>query len=189
MTQPREVAMRREPQLAGQSVVVIGGSSGIGLETARRAREEGADVIITARDPDRLHRAGLWVLGQHRGLRRHRLRPAREVLRRLRTPIDHVPVTGPGPSYASLAEFDLEAARRDIEAHLLLPSQVAWNAATKVGRGGTLLFMGGTRALLRYRPGEWPVTSTGAPGDSKRHAGSNANRSSGGHHDQHRRKS
>jgi len=36
-----------------------GGSSGIGLETARRARAEGADVILTARDPDRLHRVGL----------------------------------------------------------------------------------------------------------------------------------
>jgi NAD(P)-dependent dehydrogenase (short-subunit alcohol dehydrogenase family) len=43
----------------GQTVVVIGGSAGIGLETARRAREEGADVILTARDPDRLHRVGL----------------------------------------------------------------------------------------------------------------------------------
>jgi NAD(P)-dependent dehydrogenase (short-subunit alcohol dehydrogenase family) len=29
--------MSREPQLAGQTLVVIGGSSGIGLETARRA--------------------------------------------------------------------------------------------------------------------------------------------------------
>ena len=28
----------REPQLLGQTVVVIGGSAGIGLETARRAR-------------------------------------------------------------------------------------------------------------------------------------------------------
>jgi NADP-dependent 3-hydroxy acid dehydrogenase YdfG len=27
---------QREPELAGQTVVVIGGSSGIGLETARR---------------------------------------------------------------------------------------------------------------------------------------------------------
>jgi NAD(P)-dependent dehydrogenase (short-subunit alcohol dehydrogenase family) len=33
--------MSREPQLAGQTLVVIGGSSGIGLETARRpARRE-----------------------------------------------------------------------------------------------------------------------------------------------------
>ena len=31
----------REPQLRGQTVVLIGGSAGIGLETARRARAEG----------------------------------------------------------------------------------------------------------------------------------------------------
>ena len=37
--------------LADQTVVVIGGSAGIGLETARRARAEGADVILAARDP------------------------------------------------------------------------------------------------------------------------------------------
>jgi len=47
------------PGLLGQTVVVIGGSAGIGLETVRRAREEGADVILTARDTDRLHRVGL----------------------------------------------------------------------------------------------------------------------------------
>src|ERR1035441_5458851 len=49
--------IQREPGLHGQTVVVIGGSAGIGLETARRARAEGADVILTARDPDRLQRA------------------------------------------------------------------------------------------------------------------------------------
>ncbi len=32
--------LRREPQLAGQTVVVIGGSAGIGLETARLAQAE-----------------------------------------------------------------------------------------------------------------------------------------------------
>jgi len=48
-----------ERDLRGQTVVVIGGSSGIGLETARLARAKGADIILTARDPDRLHRAGL----------------------------------------------------------------------------------------------------------------------------------
>ena len=32
------VSTPREPELLGQTVVVIGGSAGIGLETARRAR-------------------------------------------------------------------------------------------------------------------------------------------------------
>jgi hypothetical protein len=43
-----------EPGLLGQTVVVIGGSSGIGLETARRARAEGAKLILAARNPERL---------------------------------------------------------------------------------------------------------------------------------------
>ena len=34
-------ANQSEPGLSGQTVIVIGGSSGIGLETARRARAEG----------------------------------------------------------------------------------------------------------------------------------------------------
>jgi NAD(P)-dependent dehydrogenase (short-subunit alcohol dehydrogenase family) len=49
----------REPQLLGQTVVAIGGSSGIGLETARRARAEGADVLLTGRNPERLQHAAL----------------------------------------------------------------------------------------------------------------------------------
>ena len=49
--------VHRERGLLGQAVVVIGGSSGIGLETARLARANGADIILTARNPDRLHRA------------------------------------------------------------------------------------------------------------------------------------
>ena len=135
----------RKPELAGQTVVVIGGSAGIGLETARLARTEGADVILTARDPDRLQRVGLEL-----GALSTAAFDATDFERLARffdelpSPIDHVLVTGPGPYYAPLAEFDFEAARRDLEAHLLLPLQVARSAASKVRPGGTLLFMGGT---------------------------------------------
>ena len=51
----------REPALRGQSVVVVGGSAGIGLETARLARTEGADVVLTARDAERLLHAAADV--------------------------------------------------------------------------------------------------------------------------------
>ena len=44
-------------ELRGQTVVLIGGSAGIGLETARRARGEGAEVILTGRSVDRLEHA------------------------------------------------------------------------------------------------------------------------------------
>src|ERR1700743_3867954 len=51
------VFIHREPALLGQTVVVIGGSAGIGFETARRARAEGAKVILTGRNADRLQHA------------------------------------------------------------------------------------------------------------------------------------
>jgi NAD(P)-dependent dehydrogenase (short-subunit alcohol dehydrogenase family) len=54
-------ATTRAPQLRDQTVVLIGGSAGIGLETARLARAEGADVILVARDADRLASAAREV--------------------------------------------------------------------------------------------------------------------------------
>ncbi|MGD0929892.1 MAG: SDR family oxidoreductase [Candidatus Korobacteraceae bacterium] len=138
-------ASQRGPELLGQTVVLIGGSAGIGLETARRARSEGAEVILTARDPDRLQRAAreLHALSTT-AFDATDFERLGQFFNELPKPIDHVLVTGPGPYYAPLAEFDFEAARRDLEAHILLPLHVARNAASKVRPGGTLLFMGGT---------------------------------------------
>jgi NAD(P)-dependent dehydrogenase (short-subunit alcohol dehydrogenase family) len=134
----------RTPALLGQTVVVIGGSAGIGLETARRAREEGADVIVTARGPDRLHQVGLELGASIAAFDATDFDRLGRFFDELPGPIDHVLVTGPGPYYAPLAEFDVEEARRDVDAHLLLPVQVARGAAGRVRPGGTLLFMGGT---------------------------------------------
>ena len=135
----------RGPELLGQTVVVIGGSAGIGLETARRARAEGAKVILTARNAEPLRRAaselGALSTAAFDAIDFERLG---RFFDELPTPIDHVLVTGPGPYYAPLAEFELEPARRDLEAHILMPIEVARNAAGKVRPGGTLLFIGGT---------------------------------------------
>jgi NAD(P)-dependent dehydrogenase (short-subunit alcohol dehydrogenase family) len=132
------------PDLAGQTVVVIGGSSGIGLETARLVRDKGAQVILTARDADRLQRVGRELGATVAAFDATDFERLARFFDELATSIDHVLVTGPGPYYAPLKELDIEKARHDIEAHLLLPLQVARNAANKVRPTGTLLFMGGT---------------------------------------------
>ena len=146
MSTPKVIApIQREPELLGQTVVVIGGSAGIGFETALRARAQGANVILTGRSPKRLQRAASEV-----GAKSTEAFDATDFKRLERffddliVPVDHVLVTGPGPYYAPLSNFDFNEARRDIEAHLLLPMQVARNARNKVHPGGTLLFMGGT---------------------------------------------
>jgi NAD(P)-dependent dehydrogenase (short-subunit alcohol dehydrogenase family) len=139
-----------EPQLAGQTVILIGGSAGIGLETARLARAEGADVILTGRHPDRLEQAAAEV-----GALRAEAFDATDFDRLdsffqgLPTPIDHVLVTGPGPYYAPLADLDRERAHRDWDAHLWMHVAVAQHAVGRVRPGGSLLFMGGTGGRAR----------------------------------------
>ena len=44
-------------QLAGRKVVVVGGSSGIGLATAELAKRNGADVVIASRSAEKLNAA------------------------------------------------------------------------------------------------------------------------------------
>lgn len=44
-------------QLAGKKVVVVGGSSGIGLATAEIAKKEGAEVVIASRSAEKLKAA------------------------------------------------------------------------------------------------------------------------------------
>jgi NAD(P)-dependent dehydrogenase (short-subunit alcohol dehydrogenase family) len=134
--------MRHVPQLASQTVLVIGGSSGIGLETARRAHGDGAKVIIVARDPERVHRVGLELEASIAAFDATDFDRLGRFFDELPTPLDHVLLTGPGPATAPLAGFEVEAARRELDAHLVLPLQLAREAAGKVRPSGTLLFMG-----------------------------------------------
>jgi NAD(P)-dependent dehydrogenase (short-subunit alcohol dehydrogenase family) len=145
MTATSPAPTNQVPMLRGQTVLVIGGSAGIGLETARLARAEGADLILTGRNADRLQQVGLEL-----GAASIAAFDATDFTRlgrffaELPGAVDHVLVTGPGPYYAPLAEFEVAKARREIEAHLLMPIEVARHAPGKVRPGGTLLFMGGT---------------------------------------------
>ena len=100
-------ATPREPELLGQTVVVIGGSAGIGLETARRARAEGADVVLTGRDPNRLQDAAseldpvsISAFDANDPALLERF------FRELPTPIDHVMVTAGRPHYGRIVDTD-----------------------------------------------------------------------------------
>ena len=139
------VPNKREPELMGQTVVLIGGSAGIGLETARRARIEGADVILTGRNPDRLNAAAADI-----GALRTAAFDAndsgalREFFQAIPAPIDHVLVTAGGPRYGPLLEMDVADVRDALSGHVVLGLEVARNARAKMRPGGSLLLMGGT---------------------------------------------
>ncbi len=101
------VTARLEPELAGQTVVVIGGSSGIGIETARRARAAGADVIVTGRNASRLEQAAREVGAIRAAAFDANDGPSlQSFFQSLPTPIDHVMITAGGPTYKPLLEMD-----------------------------------------------------------------------------------
>lgn len=141
------LAIQHKPKLLDQTVIVIGGSSGIGLETARQARTEGATVVLTGRNPERLERAVREV-----GAERTAVFDAADAgllhsfFRGLPAAVDHVMVTAGAPRYGSPLEMSSEEARRGLTEHSLLALEVARGAAHKVRPPGSLVFMGGTGA-------------------------------------------
>lgn len=131
--------------LEGQTVVVMGGSAGIGLETARLARAQGAEVILTARNAERLARAAEEV-----GAKDTAAFDAADTaalaafFESLPGRIDHVMVTAGRPYYGLLADMDFDAARRSLDDHYWLAFHLAQAAVEKVRPGGSLALMGGT---------------------------------------------
>ena len=142
MTTASTAATEREPALAGQTVVVIGGSSGIGLETARRARAEGAELVLAGRDSEALQRAALDLDALSTAVFDANDPAALErFFGGLPEPIDHVMVTAGGPHYGRLLEMKSDELGHALGDRLLLAVETARSAADRVRPGGTLLFM------------------------------------------------
>jgi NAD(P)-dependent dehydrogenase (short-subunit alcohol dehydrogenase family) len=160
-TEMRETNMRTE--LAGQTVVVIGGTAGIGLSTARRAHEFGADVVVAARHEEPLQRVADELGARTSALDATDPDRLERFFADLGGPVDHLMLTGPGPYYARLADFDFDAAAHDLATHVLLPLRVARESVGRLRPGGCLLFMGGTGGR-RTAPGFSLISALTAAG-------------------------
>src|SRR6185312_11786410 len=112
--------------LLGQTLDVIGGSAGIGLATARLARNQGASVVLTGRDPKRLRTAAMEADAlSTAAFDAHDAAQLERFFQQLPGPVDHVMVTAGGPSYGRLLDMDAEQARRAISDHMVLALEVA----------------------------------------------------------------
>jgi NAD(P)-dependent dehydrogenase (short-subunit alcohol dehydrogenase family) len=141
-TATTDASTHRQPELLGQTVVVIGGSSGIGLETARRARAEGAGVILAARDSGALQRAALDLDAlSTAAFDANDPAELERFFDGLPKGIDHVMVTAGAPHYGRVLDMTSDELRHALCDRLLLAVEAARNAADRVKPGGTLLFM------------------------------------------------
>lgn len=136
--------------LEQQHVVVVGGSSGIGLGVARAALEQGASVTLVSRSPEKLARAAAG-LGDPRRIRTHTADATQEDdMRRLfevLSPVNHVVVTAVEAHYLPIQQMDFALARRVIDSKLMAVFHVAKHA--RIQPGGSLTF---TTGIASVRP-------------------------------------
>jgi NAD(P)-dependent dehydrogenase (short-subunit alcohol dehydrogenase family) len=150
--------MKNRESLEGRNVIIVGGSSGIGLATARGALEKGARVTITGRSQERLDsaRAVLGELAER--LETHAL----DALDRAGTAaffagfhdIDHLFVT-PGSYVVDLhLEPDIDTMREPMDRRFISALQAAKHAYPKLVRdeASSITLMSGT-ATVRPLPG------------------------------------
>jgi NAD(P)-dependent dehydrogenase (short-subunit alcohol dehydrogenase family) len=133
--------------LSGQTVVVLGGSAGIGLEVGRLAQAQGAQIVLTGRNAQRLQGAA-DELGAQRTTAFDATDPAalERFFAELPEPVDHVMVTAGQPHYGRLADMTYDDMRDALNGHMMLALDVARNAPGRVAPGGSLVFVGGTGA-------------------------------------------
>jgi NAD(P)-dependent dehydrogenase (short-subunit alcohol dehydrogenase family) len=139
--------------LAKQTVVVLGGSSGIGLATAKAATAEGARVIITGRSRERLLDAQKEI-GE--SVRTVALDVADEAGTRALFAeldrVDHVFITAGTVLFDRKLGPDSASLHPAIDMRFWGAFYAAKFAATKMSAGGSITFMSGTTAT-RPLPG------------------------------------
>jgi NAD(P)-dependent dehydrogenase (short-subunit alcohol dehydrogenase family) len=132
--------------LAGQKVVVVGGSSGIGLATAELAKREGAEVIIASRNADRLN-AAAEKLGAKAIAADVTSDDSVASLFRGCGPVDHVVVTAAQLRSGPFKTVAMEDVRATMEGKFWGAWRVA--RAAQIRPGGSLTLVSG---FLSIRP-------------------------------------
>jgi NAD(P)-dependent dehydrogenase (short-subunit alcohol dehydrogenase family) len=134
--------------LSGQKVVVVGGSSGIGLATAELARREGAEVIIASRNADRLN-AAAQKLGVKGIVADVTSDDSVAGLFRACGPVDHVVVTAAQLRSGPFKTVSMEDVRSTMEGKFWGAWRVA--RAADIRAGGSLTLVSGYLSI-RPRP-------------------------------------
>jgi len=149
--------------LINTTVVILGGSSGMGLATAKAAQAEGARVVITGRSPERLQ-AARAVLGD--GVRTVGLDVGDEMGTRALFselgPVDHVFITAGAVLFDPKLAPDAASVRPALDTRFWGAFNAAKFAAANMSTGGSITFTSGTAAMRPIRGASVAGASCGA---------------------------
>ena len=142
---------------SADTVVVIGGSSGMGLAVARRCLSGGASVVIVGRSAERLETARAELAcAELAGTGRLRAMAAdigdraqvTALFERTGT-VRHVVVTAADLPYGPVASLTEDSVMRAVRSKFLGPFFTAQQAAPRMTAGGSITF---TTGIAAYRP-------------------------------------
>jgi len=149
-----------DAEFESQRIVILGGTSGIGLAIAQRAAAEGAMVIVASSRTERidaaLERLPASAEGYTVDVRREK--DVRDLFSRLGT-FDHLAFTaGETLQIGPIADTDLEGARRALDVRLWGAYAAAKHAVERLRPGGSIVLSSGI-AAARPEP-NWTVASS-----------------------------
>ena len=139
-----------------RTLVVVGGTSGIGREIARRAASRGDDVIVTSRDAEAAQQVAKDLGGRSRGLAVNIARPA-EVGAQLAgiEKVDHLVVAAIERDMNTAADYDVARAINLVTLKLVGYTEVVHALLPRMSRDGAVVLFGG---LAKDRP--YPGSTT-----------------------------
>ena len=131
--------------LMGQKIVVVGGSSGIGLGVAKAALEGGAEVVIVGRSPQKLQAAEKRLGGRVKGIAADMIKEAD--IAKLFDEVgafDHLVSTAgtPPPNYP-IGDTDMDFVRGFVDNKLIGAVMLAKHAVRGLKKGGSMIFTSG----------------------------------------------
>jgi NAD(P)-dependent dehydrogenase (short-subunit alcohol dehydrogenase family) len=151
-------------KLEGQRVLVIGGSSGIGLAVAKAALEEGAQVTIASSRAERV-RAAIERLGGGEGVRLDVADEAAvQAFFAASEAFDHIAFTAADwgqVGHAAFADTDLAAAAGLFQVRFWGALAVAKHGARRVPPGGSITL---TNGMAAHRPQKGLAVATAMAG-------------------------
>jgi len=134
-----------------QTVVIVGGSSGIGFATAKAAQTQGASVVLVGRSLERLHQASADIGSQVRVVQadvedESSVAAAFAEIERL----DHLFISAQDATTAPLAKTTKEQLRPTLDSKIWGALHVVKYAAPQLAQTGSITFISGLAGRRGY---------------------------------------
>jgi NAD(P)-dependent dehydrogenase (short-subunit alcohol dehydrogenase family) len=145
--------------MANGSVVVVGGTVGLGRELAQAYADDGRDVVVTGRDQARAEAAAKEVGGSTRGIGFDLAEPhtIADALADVGA-VDHLVLAAIERDVNKVHEYDIEGALRLVTLKLVGYTEVIHTLVPRLGDASSILIFGGL-ARDRPYPGSTTVTT------------------------------